>query len=159
MIEKRLLLAAQSLLGLGIILPEKRLAFLEKGEQPRRDSNVGIGGEKQVLDPPDIAIRPDPPAPVTERLGRTGPVLLGLWLVEELHRFGLRPVHQLQGDPMVDHLEEPELLAGSHEECTCVWVGQVDGRDPGECISRSRHVGFDRSEEVKRGVGQDHHGN
>lgn len=91
-----------------------------------------IGGEEEVLDPADVAIGADLLVPVAEGVGGAGLVLDGGREVEEADGFGLEVTDEVDGDAVVDDLEEAEVLAGSDELRLGVGLGEVDEGDASE---------------------------
>lgn len=92
-------------------LPETLRVLVKKLKRFGGDG-IRVGAEEEVLDPTHVTVCADSLAAVAERVGRTGIVFLGLALHEEPERFILQTGYHLEGNAMVDHLEETNLLAG-----------------------------------------------
>lgn len=90
---------------------------------------VGIGGEEQVLDPTDVAIGADLLVAIAEGVRGAGPVLDGGREGEEADGFGFEVADEVDGDAVVDDLEEAEVLAGSDKLRFGVGFGEVYERD------------------------------
>jgi hypothetical protein len=127
-----------------------------RGDGARVGDGCGVEGEEEVLEPPHVAIEPDPLAAVPERVRRAGAVLVDLRLRKEPDGLGLGPVHGLRGHAVVHGLEEAESLAGVHDGPRSAGAAQVDHRHGGEVVARAR--GLQQLDLVdNRRVGEHHH--